>query len=121
MPRWFQGNSLSIGRMPLIRLNRVIDGGRASVLAILVVLRDARPSRGMSRSTMGREFDHDLAIFGSKLVERSASRPGVAKTLARGDRQFGRYDFRYPGCERQMAIRRSRATCDFPAKAVNAN
>jgi cysteine synthase A len=33
MPRWFEDNSLSIGRTPLVRLNRVIDGAKATVLA----------------------------------------------------------------------------------------
>ncbi|MEZ4299623.1 MAG: cysteine synthase A [Polyangiaceae bacterium] len=31
--RWFQDNAESIGRTPLVRLNRVIDGGSALVLA----------------------------------------------------------------------------------------
>ena len=29
----FQDNSLSIGRTPLVRLNRVVDGAHATVLA----------------------------------------------------------------------------------------
>ena len=33
MPRWFADNSLSIGRTPLVRLNHVIDGAPATVLA----------------------------------------------------------------------------------------
>ena len=33
MPGWFKDNSLSIGRTPLVRLNRVTDGARATVLA----------------------------------------------------------------------------------------
>jgi cysteine synthase A len=33
MPRWFADNSLSIGRTPLVRLNRVTDGAGATVLA----------------------------------------------------------------------------------------
>ena len=33
MPRWFADNSLSIGRTPLVRLNRVTDGADATVLA----------------------------------------------------------------------------------------
>jgi cysteine synthase A len=33
MPNWFQDNSLSIGRTPLVRLNRVTDGAPATVLA----------------------------------------------------------------------------------------
>ena len=33
MTRWFDDNSLSIGRTPLIRLNRVTDGAAATVLA----------------------------------------------------------------------------------------
>src|SRR6201986_1573422 len=33
MPRWFQDNSLSIGRTPLVRLNRVTDGAKATILA----------------------------------------------------------------------------------------
>ncbi len=33
MPGWYEDNSLSIGRTPLIRLNCVIDGAPATVLA----------------------------------------------------------------------------------------
>jgi cysteine synthase A len=33
MPGWFADNSLSIGRTPLVRLNRVTDGAEATVLA----------------------------------------------------------------------------------------
>jgi cysteine synthase len=33
MPRWFADNSLSIGRTPLVRLNRIVDGAGATVLA----------------------------------------------------------------------------------------
>ena len=33
MTHWFEDNSLSIGRTPLVRLNRVTDGARATVLA----------------------------------------------------------------------------------------
>jgi len=33
MTRWYEDNSLSIGRTPLVRLTRLIDGARATVLA----------------------------------------------------------------------------------------
>ena len=33
MSGWFEDNSLSIGRTPLVRLNRVTDGAKATVLA----------------------------------------------------------------------------------------
>jgi cysteine synthase A len=33
MSRWFADNSLSIGRTPLVRLNRIVDGAGATVLA----------------------------------------------------------------------------------------
>jgi cysteine synthase A len=33
VPRWFADNAFSIGRTPLVRLNRVVDGARATVLA----------------------------------------------------------------------------------------
>ena len=33
MSRWYEDNSLSIGRTPLVRLTRVTDGARATVLA----------------------------------------------------------------------------------------
>jgi cysteine synthase A len=32
MKKWFEDNSLSIGRTPLVRLNRVTDGAKATVL-----------------------------------------------------------------------------------------
>ncbi|MFO1413134.1 MAG: cysteine synthase A [Burkholderiales bacterium] len=33
MPQWFEDNAQSIGRTPLVRLNRVTDGAKATVLA----------------------------------------------------------------------------------------
>src|SRR5437660_584247 len=33
MAHWFEDNSLSIGRTPLVRLNRITDGAKATVLA----------------------------------------------------------------------------------------
>ncbi|HJW10923.1 MAG TPA: pyridoxal-phosphate dependent enzyme, partial [Albitalea sp.] len=33
MPRYFDDNALSIGRTPLVRLNRITDGAAATVLA----------------------------------------------------------------------------------------
>src|SRR6185437_11579647 len=33
MSRWYEDNSLSIGRTPLVRLTRLTDGARATVLA----------------------------------------------------------------------------------------
>lgn len=33
MPRWFADNSLTIGRTPLVKLNRVTDGASATILA----------------------------------------------------------------------------------------
>ena len=33
MANWFEDNSLSIGRTPLVRLNRITDGAKATVLA----------------------------------------------------------------------------------------
>ena len=33
MARWFEDNSQSIGRTPLVRLNRITDGAPATVLA----------------------------------------------------------------------------------------
>ena len=33
MSHWYEDNSLSIGRTPLVRLNRITDGAPATVLA----------------------------------------------------------------------------------------
>jgi len=33
MPHWFEDNAQSLGRTPLIRLNRLTDGAPATVLA----------------------------------------------------------------------------------------
>lgn len=33
MPRWYEDNSRSIGRTPLVRLNRITEGALATVLA----------------------------------------------------------------------------------------
>ena len=34
MPQWYEDNSLSIGRTPLVRLNRITDGAPATMRGI---------------------------------------------------------------------------------------
>ena len=48
MPHWYEDNSRSIGRTPLVRLNRVTDGAHATVLAKIEGA--ARPIRSSAAS-----------------------------------------------------------------------
>ena len=91
--RWFTDNSLSIGRTPLVRLNRVTDGAAATVLAKIegrnpaysvkcrigaALIWDAE-SRGLARAGKGDSSSRPAATPAS----RSPSSPPRAASRSR--------------------------------------
>ncbi|MGH8685678.1 MAG: cysteine synthase A [Nitrosospira sp.] len=79
MPHWFKDNSESIGHTPLVRLNRIIDGAPATVLAKI----EGRNPAYSVKCRIGTAMIED-AIYcgllgsGKELVEPTSGNTGIA-------------------------------------------
>jgi cysteine synthase len=79
MSQWFQDNTQSIGRTPLVRLNRVTGGAPATVLAKI----EARNPSYSVKCRIGTAMIEDaerrrLLLPGKELVEATSGNTGVA-------------------------------------------
>jgi cysteine synthase len=79
MPRWFKDNSLSIGRTPLVQLNRITDGAAATVLAKI----EGRNPAYSVKCRIGAALIDDaekrgLLGPGKELVEPTSGNTGIA-------------------------------------------
>lgn len=79
MPRWFKDNSQSIGHTPLIRLNRIIDGASATVLAKIEGRNPAYSVKCRIGTAMIEDaISRGLLYSGKELVEPTSGNTGIA-------------------------------------------
>ena len=87
MARWFEDNSLSIGRTPLVRLNRVTDGAPATVLAKIEGRNPAYSVKCRIGAAMVSDAEkRGLLGAGRGIVEPTSGNTGIALAFVAASR-----------------------------------
>ncbi len=90
MARYFQDNSYSIGRTPLVKLNRIIDGGKATILA---KIEGRNPSYSV-KCRIGASMVWDaekrgVLKPGMEIIEPTSGNTGIALAFVCAARGYG--------------------------------
>ncbi len=87
MPAWFNDNSLSIGNTPLVRLNRVLDGAPATVLAKIEGRNPAYSVKCRVGASMIWDAEQRGALGpGKEIVEPTSGNTGIALAFVAASR-----------------------------------
>ncbi len=90
MPKWFKDNSLSIGRTPLVKLNRIVDGAKATVLGKVEGRNPAYSVKCRIGAAMVWDAEQKgLLGPGKTIVEPTSGNTGIALAYVAAARGYG--------------------------------
>ncbi len=90
MPRWFTDNSLSIGRTPLVKFNRIVDGAKAVVLGKVEGRNPAYSVKCRIGAAMVWDAEKKgLLAPGKVIVEPTSGNTGIALAYVAAARGYG--------------------------------
>jgi cysteine synthase A len=90
MARWFRDNSLSIGQTPLVKLNRIVDGAKATVLGKIEGRNPAYSVKCRIGASMVWDAEKKgLLGPGKTIVEPTSGNTGIALAYVAAARGYG--------------------------------